>query len=141
MGNVSGSLYRVFSCSSKNKRVLAKHQNVLVKLCKEIEAVIGVGTEARHPDRTDLKKMMYLTYVETEGWSSYQRLMIDTLAASWWNTVLRLYPSVPINFRAAVERTTLPTGGGPDGTAPVMVRKGELVGYCVYVMHRGKDIY
>jgi cytochrome P450 len=62
-------------------------------------------------------------------------------ADNWWDAVLRLYPSVPINSRAAVERTTLPTGGGPDGTAPIMVRKGEAVGYSVYVMHRLKDLY
>jgi cytochrome P450 len=112
-----------------------------VKLRKEIEAVVGVGPEARHPDRTDLKKMIYLTYVVKEGWPSYQKPMVGTLADSWWNTVLRLYPSVPVNSRAAVERTTLPTGGGPDGTAPVMVRKGESVAYSVYVMHRRKDLY
>ncbi|KAJ5997598.1 n-alkane-inducible cytochrome P450 [Penicillium canescens] len=32
-------------------------------------------------------------------------------------------------------------GGGPDGTAPVLVRKGEAVGYCVYAMHRRKDLF
>ncbi|CAJ2507308.1 Uu.00g084940.m01.CDS01 [Anthostomella pinea] len=37
--------------------------------------------------------------------------------------------------------TTLPTGGGPDGKFPVFVKKGQAVAYCVYVMHRRKDIY
>lgn len=37
--------------------------------------------------------------------------------------------------------TALPTGGGPDGNAPILVRPGEGVGYCVYVMHRRKDLY
>lgn len=37
--------------------------------------------------------------------------------------------------------TTLPTGGGPDGTAPLLVQPGEAVGYCVYVMHRRRDLY
>ena len=55
--------------------------------------------------------------------------------------MLRLYPSVPINSRTALEATTLPTGGGPDGTKPVMIRKGEAVGYSVYVMHRLKKLY
>ncbi|KID69350.1 cytochrome P450 52A11, partial [Metarhizium hybridum] len=31
--------------------------------------------------------------------------------------------------------------GGPDGKSPVLVRPGEGVGYCVYAMHRRKDIY
>lgn len=55
--------------------------------------------------------------------------------------VLRLYPSVPVNSRAAIRTTTLPTGGGPQGTDPILIRKGEAVGYCVYAMHRRKDIY
>lgn len=37
--------------------------------------------------------------------------------------------------------TTLPTGRGPDGKSPILVRRGEAVGYCVYAMHRRKDIY
>lgn len=48
---------------------------------------------------------------------------------------------MPINSRTALEATTLPRGGGPDGTKPLMVRKGEAVGYSVYVMHRWKKIY
>ena len=55
--------------------------------------------------------------------------------------VLRLYPSVPINSRTALKATTLPTGGGPDGTKPLMIRKGEAVGYSVYVMHRSKKLF
>ena len=55
--------------------------------------------------------------------------------------MLRLYPSVPINSRTALEATTLPTGGGPKGDKPVMIRKGEAVGYSVYVMHRLKKLY
>lgn len=48
---------------------------------------------------------------------------------------------MPVNSRAAEKTTTLPVGGGPDGTAPILVRKGEGVGYCIYAMHRRKDIY
>jgi cytochrome P450 len=55
--------------------------------------------------------------------------------------VLRLYPSVPVNSRAALTRTTLPTGGGPSGTSPILIRRGEAVGYSVYAMHRRQDIY
>ena len=55
--------------------------------------------------------------------------------------VLRLYPPVPINGRWALETTTLPKGGGPDGTEPIMVRKGESVTYFPYVMHRFERPY
>ncbi|KAK5989470.1 Cytochrome P450 52A12 [Cladobotryum mycophilum] len=54
---------------------------------------------------------------------------------------LRLYPVVPFNFRTALVDTTLPTGGGPDGRSPIYVRKGEDVGYSVYIMHRRKDLW
>ncbi|KAL9636695.1 MAG: hypothetical protein Q9204_002163, partial [Flavoplaca sp. TL-2023a] len=102
-------------------RLLAQHPDVLAKLRHEIGSVVGLGMTSRLPDRNDLKRMKYLNLVCKE--------------------VLRLYPSVPINSRTALEATTLPTGGGPDGTKPVMIRKGEAVGYSVYVMHRLKKLY
>ncbi|KAL8679207.1 MAG: hypothetical protein Q9186_004504 [Xanthomendoza sp. 1 TL-2023] len=102
-------------------RLLAQHPDVLGKLRQEIGSVVGLGMASRLPDRNDLKKMQYLNLVFKE--------------------VLRLYPSVPINCRTALEATALPTGGGPDGTKPVMIRKGEAVGYSVYVMHRLKKLY
>ena len=83
MSNVSGSLCRVISYSPKKRRLLARHQNVLEKLRKDIEAVVGVGPEARHLDWIGLKKMMYLTYVMKEGWSSLRRLMVGMSADSW----------------------------------------------------------
>lgn len=43
--------------------------------------------------------------------------------------VLRVYPSVPVNFREAVRDTTLPVGGGFDGTSPVFIPKGHLVAW------------
>lgn len=54
---------------------------------------------------------------------------------------LRLYPQIPVNVRVAVRTTTLPRGGGPDGTAPVLIRKGTGVGTSIYHMHRRKDLY
>jgi len=35
----------------------------------------------------------------------------------------------------------LPVGGGEDGTEPVAVKKGQVVAFCVYGMHRRKDIW
>ena len=45
------------------------------------------------------------------------------------NEVLRVYPAVPVNFREAVRDTTLPVGGGSDGTSPVFIPKGYLVAW------------
>ncbi|KAA6410586.1 MAG: putative cytochrome P450 52A12 [Lasallia pustulata] len=50
--------------------------------------------------------------------------------------VIRLYPPVPANHRQAVGDTTLPPGGGPDGTSPIFVAKGQVVGYSPWSMHR-----
>lgn len=57
------------------------------------------------------------------------------------NLALRLFPSVPVNTRTALKTTTLPTGGGPDGLSPVLIRRGENVAYLIYAMHRRKDLY
>lgn len=92
-----------------------------MRLRSEISQVAGLGTKAQQPSRANLKRMKYLGCVIRES--------------------LRLYPPVPVNARAAVKTTTLPTGGGTDGKAPVLVRKGESVSYSPYVMHRRKDIY
>ncbi|CAG8955168.1 hypothetical protein HYFRA_00007184 [Hymenoscyphus fraxineus] len=106
-------------CLTWTFRLLAQHPAVLEKLRMEIGSILGGFSIL--PDRNSLKKMRYLGFVLKE--------------------VLRLYPSVPINSRTALETTTLPTGGGPDGTKPLMIKKGEAVGYSVYVMHRLKELY
>ncbi|KAJ0415007.1 cytochrome P450 [Aspergillus carlsbadensis] len=93
----------------------------LSKLRAEIKDTIGVGPGVQAPTITQLKTLTYLSLVIKE--------------------ILRLYPSVPVNSRTAVRTTTLPMGGGPTGTSPILVRKGEAVGYCVYAMHRREDIY
>ncbi|KHN98863.1 Cytochrome P450 [Metarhizium album ARSEF 1941] len=103
-------------------RLLAHHEHVLDKLRREIDQISGLGPSAPPPTREDLRRMSYL------------QLPIGEI-------VLRLYPSVPVNSREAIRLTTLPVGGGPDGKSPVLVRPGEGVGYCVYAMHRRKDIY
>lgn len=59
--------------------------------------------------------------------------------ADW--IVLRLQPPVPVNFRVATKDTSLPVGGGPDGRSPVYVKKGMMVSYNVFAMHRRADLW
>ena len=54
---------------------------------------------------------------------------------------LRLYPPVPLNNRTALKTTILPRGGGPEGTSPILVRRGEVVIFSQYVNARRKNIY
>lgn len=48
---------------------------------------------------------------------------------------------MPLNNRTAIKTTVLPTGGGPDGNSPILVRRGELVIFSQYVNSRKKNLY
>lgn len=54
---------------------------------------------------------------------------------------LRLHPVIPSNAREAAKDTVLPVGGGPDGASPLFVRRGTIVLYHVYSMHRDPSVY
>ena len=98
--------------------LLVRHPKALETLRAEISS--NCSDPARLT-RANLRKMSYLQNVLTE--------------------TLRLYPSVPVNFRTAERTTVLPTGGGPDRTAPVLIPKGSTVAYSIYAMHRRPDLY
>ncbi|KAL9007147.1 MAG: hypothetical protein Q9188_000081 [Gyalolechia gomerana] len=54
---------------------------------------------------------------------------------------LRLYPPIPVNVRITKETTWLPKGGGPDGSDPILIRKGAGVGYAIHYTHRLEELY
>lgn len=54
---------------------------------------------------------------------------------------LRLHSIVAFNSRMAVIDTTLPTGGGHDGTMPIFVPAGTEVNFSTHVMHRWRDLW
>ncbi|KAL7628783.1 hypothetical protein AAE478_000298 [Parahypoxylon ruwenzoriense] len=97
---------------------LGRHPEVVRSLRQEIIENVGVD---RTPTYADLKSMKYLQNVINE--------------------TLRLYPAVPFNVRTALRDTTLPRGGGPDGSLPLAVLKGTPVGYSTLVMQRRADFY
>jgi cytochrome P450 len=102
---------------------LARNPQVWEKLKEEIDQNFGRGQDSRVDEITfeSLKKCEYLKAVINEA--------------------LRLYPSVPINFRTVTKNTTLPRGGGNNEQSPILVRKGQTVLYSVYSTHRYKPIY
>lgn len=57
------------------------------------------------------------------------------------NESLRIHPIVPENSRQAICDTVLPLGGGEDGKSPALVKKGQLVAWSSYAMHRREDFY
>jgi cytochrome P450 len=99
-------------------RLLVRHPRALKRLQAEIFDVAGNQV---YMSRADIKKMTFLQHV--------------------LNETLRLYPPVPINLRFANKATIMPRGGGPDGNAPVLIRKGMSMSYSPYHMHRRRDFW
>lgn len=97
---------------------LGRHPRVVHKLRSEIINTLGLD---RTPTYEDLKSMKYLQSVVNE--------------------TLRMYPVVPYNVRMALKDTTLPRGGGPDGTQPIAVLKDSSIAYSTLVMQRRSDLY
>ncbi|RAK86245.1 cytochrome P450 alkane hydroxylase [Aspergillus costaricaensis CBS 115574] len=100
---------------------LSRNPSVVKALRSEIASRLGLGPSGRKPTYTDLKEMKYLTAV--------------------LNETMRVYPVVPFNVRYALKNTTLPRGGGPDGTGPVGVRANTRVMYSTMMMQRDPVLY
>lgn len=96
---------------------LSRRPEIYRKLRAEILSTFGDGNEKITFE--SLKKCVYLRYVINEA--------------------LRMYPTVPFNFRYAIKDTVLPLGGGPDGKSPVFIPKGSTVTYSVFSVHRHTD--
>lgn len=99
---------------------LSQHPEVTAALRREIHSTLGPDPTTK-PTYDHLKNMRYLQH---------------TL-----NEVLRLYPVVPFNVRVALADTTLPRGGGPDGSQPIAILKDTPIGYSTLVLQHRKDLY
>lgn len=97
---------------------VSRQPDIVAKLRQEIIEHVGLS---RQPTYQDLKDMKYLNHIISE--------------------TLRLYPVVPYNVRFALNDTTLPVGGGPDGTQPIAIPKNTPIGYSPVVMQRRPDLY
>ncbi|ODV80418.1 cytochrome P450 [Suhomyces tanzawaensis NRRL Y-17324] len=102
---------------------LARNPEVFEKLKQEVYSTFGEGDDANIDGITfeSLKKCEYLKQVINE--------------------CLRLYPSVPNNFRVATKDTTLPLGGGEDEKSPIFISKGQTVAYSIFTTHRLEEYY
>lgn len=96
--------------------VLGKRPDIWAKLQADVATLDG-----ETPTFEQLKNLKYLKALLNES--------------------LRLHPVVPANSREALEDTTLPVGGGPDGRAPIFIPKGKVVAWSLYAMHRRTDYY
>jgi cytochrome P450 len=102
---------------------LVRHQRVYKKLRDTILATFGPYSAATGQN---------VTFEKLKGCAYLQHVLNETL---------RLHSVVPFNSRCAVRDTTLPVGGGPDGTMPVFVPKGMEVNFSTHVLHRRKDLW
>ena len=102
---------------------LSRNPQIWEKLKTELYDKFGYGENSRVGEITleSLKSCEYLKWVINE--------------------VLRLYPSVPVNYRVATRDTTLPRGGGADGRLPTFIRKGQVIGYVISATHRNEQYF
>lgn len=119
--------------------------NILLAGSDTISGILGflLASLAQHPQI--FKKLRNIIIDEFGTFDRSEQITLSKLKScsylQWFlNEVLRVYPSVPVNFREAVRDTTLPVGGGPDGRSPVFIPKGFLVAWevCIRVMPRPK---
>ncbi|KAL8960511.1 MAG: hypothetical protein Q9183_005453, partial [Haloplaca sp. 2 TL-2023] len=75
-----------------------------------------------------------LTFERLKGLKYLQSVISETF---------RLNPTIGTNSRMALKDTILPTGGGPSGsgTSPILVRKGDIVVFGFYALHRQPKIF
>ncbi|KAL8920900.1 MAG: hypothetical protein Q9172_004287 [Xanthocarpia lactea] len=95
---------------------LSRRSDVMAKLREEVSQLNG-----RAPTYDDIKGMKYLNWAIKE--------------------TLRMYSVVPMNTRNANKDTVLPSGGGLDGQSPIFVRKGQMIVYQSYSLHRRSDLW
>lgn len=101
---------------------LARHPGVFVKLRDQILQSFGPYGIPSNIEFKELRDSIpYMTSVINEA--------------------LRVAPVIPLNERVALQDTTLPRGGGIDGTEPVFVPKGQQVLIPTYAMTRRTDLW
>lgn len=100
---------------------------------------------ARRPDVWDkLKNEIYERFGKGEG--NLEDITFESMKRCTYlkwviNETLRLYPSVPQNFRVSKKDTTLPRGGGSDGNWPIFIPKNQMVLYNIYSTQRLTEYY
>ncbi|KAL1747400.1 cytochrome P450 [Schizophyllum fasciatum] len=95
---------------------LTTHPEIAQRLREEVLEFVG---PTRRPTYEDVRDMKYLR--------------------AFLNEVLRLYPIVPNNSRAANKDTTLPFKD--KDRAPIFVPKGTRCAYSSFLIHRRKDLW
>ena len=100
---------------------LARHPEIFRKLRTIVLSEFGASTSSSITDFNQLRRCEYLQWVMHE--------------------VTRIVAIIPMNERIALTDTTLPRGGGEDGSKPIFVRKGIQILIPLYAMQHRPDIW
>ncbi|KAF7562869.1 hypothetical protein G7046_g1290 [Stylonectria norvegica] len=114
---MAGANQSVGSILSITVWVLSHNQRVFDKLRSSILDKVGYEP----PTNQQMKSFTYLNHVINE--------------------VLRLYPPLPFSARLANKDTWLDNGGGPDGTEPLFVKKGQCVFFSIWGTQRNEKYF
>ncbi|KAI4236713.1 MAG: hypothetical protein L6R40_006057 [Gallowayella cf. fulva] len=96
---------------------------------------------SRGPDIVKKLRREIMETIGPEAMPSYKELKHLSYLKNTISEVLRLYPALPYNVRWSSRDTTLPRGGGPDGTQPIGIEKNTGIGYSTIFLHRRPDLY
>ena len=91
-------------------------------------------------------KKLRAIVLETFGPSTTGEISFAQLKACQYmlhviNECFRIAAVIPLNERVAVRDTTLPRGGGPDGSQPIFIPKGRQILIATYAMQHRADIW
>ena len=99
---------------------LARHERVFRKLRSIVLETFG-------PSTTD-----EISFAQLKGC----QYMLNVI-----NECFRVAAVIPLNERVAVRDTTLPRGGGPDGSQPIFIPKGRQILIATYAMQHRADLW
>ncbi|KAF7193674.1 Cytochrome P450 monooxygenase [Pseudocercospora fuligena] len=114
---------------------LARDQRVWSKLKQEISMLDGDTPETSE----ELKRMPYLRACINECKPRSLKLLHESTANL--SGALRCHPAIPWSLRAAARDTVLPSGGGLDQNAPILVPAGTSVLVPFYCLHRDPQFW
>lgn len=117
---------------------LAREPSLQTKLREEIENVLG-SDATRTPTKPELNSMTLLDQFVSESKSVPPSHLCSTTDFAF--EALRVFPPVPLNGRFCTEDTSLPSGGGEKGDAPILIPKGTLLAFSTFAVQHNKDLY
>ncbi len=145
--------------TSKSKFVLldelAKHTNDALEIRSETLNVLSAGRDttasllgwifyflSRYPRVYNELRRIVLAEIGADASSiEFKKLRSCQYLQHCINEALRIPGIVPTIERECLEDTVLPRGGGPDGTKPIFLPKGQRILISIYAMHQRTDIW